>query len=476
MTSKLWGGGYRRKTLPAIERFTASIAVDQRLALEDLEGSLAHARMLGKCRIIPVADARRLVQGLDAVRRDWLAGRIAIDPAAEDIHSVLHHALAQRVGAAVDHLHTARSRNDQVITDTRLHGLRAARRLIEEIRRLQRAIVQTAAKHRALVVPGYTHLQHAQPVLWAHLLLAYCEGLERDCQRLLGVTDRLDELPLGSGALAGTSLPIDRRFVARQLGFSRIAANSIDAVSDRDTLLELVAALAIVGTHLSRIAEDLILWVHPEIGFLALDESLCTGSSMMPQKQNPDFLELTRAGAGQLIGLLTGFLSVCKGLPSGYNRDLQLDKVHLFAALDAVDGMLSVLTQGLPGITVQRSRIEAALCDEALYATDLAEYLVAKGVSFAQAHRAVGELMGHCRRQHQQPSELTLATLQRFSTKFAADVRQLFDPAVSVARKRSPGSTNPRLVAGQLRQWWRRLRGTRPVGYPSSGWVRSRHA
>jgi len=458
MTNTLWGGGYRGRTSPAIARFTASILVDQRLALEDLAGSIAHATMLGRCRIIPALQARRLVRGLQAVRRDWLAGKIAVDPEAEDIHSLLHAALERTVGATAQYLQTARSRNDQVITDTRLYSVRVARAMAEGVRTLQRAIVQTASRHRTLIVPGYTHLQRAQPVLWAHGLLAYCEGLERDRQRLRAAADRLDELPLGSGALTGTSLPIDRRLVARMLGFARVAANSMDAVSDRDGLLELLAALGILGTHLSRIAEDLILWVSSETGFLVLDERLCTGSSMMPQKRNPDFLELTRAGAGKLIGALTGLLAVCKGLPSGYNRDLQADKEHLFFAVDVARGMLEVLTEGFQGIAVQPHRVAAALRDEALYATDAAEYLVAKGVPFAQAHRAVGELMGYCRRHHQQPSELTVATFRRFSPTFSEDVRCLFDPAVSVARKRSVGSTNPRLVAQQLRLWQRRVK------------------
>lgn len=457
-TKKLWGGGYRGQTSPAIERFTTSLHVDQRLALEDLEGSIAHAKMLGRCRIIPTGEAAKLVRGLDAVRRDWLAGKVPMDPSAEDIHSVLHAALEHKIGAAAQRLHTARSRNDQVITDTRLYSLRAARRIADGIQQLQRAIVRTAAKHRALVVPGYTHLQHAQPVLWAHQLLAYCEALERDRQRAVAAADRLDELPLGSGALTGTTLPIDRRYVAKLLGFRRVAANSVDAVTDRDGLLELLAVFAILGIHLARIAEDLILWVSPEIGFATLDERLCTGSSMMPQKQNPDFLELSRAGAGKLIGALTGLLAICKGLPSGYNRDLQLDKEHLFAAIDTVTGMLEVLTEGIGGVIVQRARIAAALRDEALYATDLAEYLVAKGVPFAQAHRAVGELMGYCRQHQRQPSELTVATLRQFSPQFTEEVHRLFNPERSVARKRSLGSTHPRLVAQQLRQWQRRVR------------------
>lgn len=465
---KLWGGGYRAKTAPAIARFTASILVDQRLAIEDLEGSIAHATMLGVRGIIPPAAARVLVRGLRAVRREWVHGRIRVDPSAEDIHSVLHAALERRIGETAQYLHTARSRNDQVITDTRLYSRRAARRLAEHVRRLQQAIVATAARHHALIVPGYTHLQHAQPVLWAHWLLAYCEALERDHQRLLAAADRLDELPLGSGALAGTGLPIDRRAVARQLGFSRVAANSLDAVSDRDGVLELLAVLAILGIHLARIAEDLLLWVHPDVGFLSLDERLCTGSSMMPQKQNPDFLELTRAGAGKIIGGLTGLLSICKGLPSGYNRDLQLDKEPLFAAIDVSRGMLAVLAEGFRGVIVHRPRIAQALRDDALYAGDLAEYLVARGVPFAQAHRAVGELMGYCRRRGQRPSSLPVTILRRFSPSFDEGARRLFDPDVSVNRKRSLGSTNPQLVADALRRWQQQVGPARKV--------RARHA
>ena len=455
---KLWGGGYRRKTSPAVEAFTTSIHQDQRLALEDLAGSIAHAKMLGICRIIPATQARQLVKGLEAVKKDWISGKLAVDtaPMAEDIHSLLHAALAKKIGAAAEYLHTARSRNDQVITDTRLFSTRAARTIASSVRVLQRVIVKTASKHRTLIVPGYTHLQHAQPVLWAHWLLSYCEALERDRQRLMAAADRLDELPLGSGALTGTGLPIDRRFVARQLGFSRVTANSIDAVTDRDGLLELLSVLAILGIHLSRIAEDILLWVNPEVGFFRLDERLCTGSSMMPQKQNPDFLELTRAAAGKWIGALNGLLSVCKGLPSGYNRDLQMDKEHLFDAVEIVPLTLNVLAEGFQGLEIQRRRIAEALKDESLYATDCVEYLVAKGVPFAQAHRAVGELMGYCRRNQTQPSKLPLKTIQRFSPSFGKEVERLFDPEVSVARKRSYGSTNPTLVGGEIRRWQRR--------------------
>ena len=457
MTKKLWGGGYRQRTSQTIERYTASVAIDHRLAVEDLEGSIAHAKMLGRQRIIPPTEAARIIKGLESLKKDWEAGKVGFHPLAEDIHSVLHAALERKIGAAAQYLHTARSRNDQVITDTRLFSVRAARRIAGAIRALQSSIIQAASKHRMLVVPGYTHRQHAQPVLWAHWLLSYCEALERDHQRLMAAAERLNELPLGSGALTGTSLPIDRLVVAKTLGMSRVAANSMDAVSDRDGVLELLAVLTILGIHLSRIAEDLMYWVSPEVGFLALEEWLCTGSSMMPQKQNPDFLELTRANAGKLIGVLTGFLAVCKSLPSGYNRDLQVDKEHLLAAVDTTSQMLDVLIEGFHGLIIRPDAIQQALRNEALYATDLAEYLVEKGVPFAQAHHAVGELMGYCRQHQQQPSELTVATLRRFSPHFGSDVHRLFDPQVSVSRKQSLGSTNPRLVARQLAHWQRRV-------------------
>ncbi len=451
---KLWGGGYRSKTSPVIEAFTQSIRWDHPLALEDLAGSIAHAKMLGKCGIIPTKKARQLVQGLKALTQDWSSGKTPMDSAgAEDIHSLIQAALERKVGKVAEALHTARSRNDQVITDTRLFCLRKTRVTAEQVKALQRVLVETASQHRSLVVPGYTHLQHAQPVLWAHWLLSYCEALERDRQRLRDAATRLDELPLGSGALAGTSLPIDRRWVAKQLGFSKISSNSIDAVSDRDGPLELLSTLAILGIHLSRMAEDLLLWVSPGFGFLQLDERLLTGSSMMPQKQNPDFLELTRAGAGILIGKLTGLLSVLKGLPTGYNRDLQVDKEHLIEAVDLSGGMLQVLTEGFKGLKIKRQKIEEALKDESLYATDLAEVLVGQGVSFAQAHRAVGELMGYCRRAGKSPSQLPVKILQQFSPHFDSGIHRLLNPAVSVSRKRSLGSTNPHRVLRELRRW-----------------------
>ncbi|MBI4313764.1 MAG: argininosuccinate lyase [Candidatus Omnitrophica bacterium] len=453
---KLWGGGYQQPTSKEVEKFTGSVQVDRRLALEDIDGSMAHAQMLGSRKIIPKKEARKIVEGLKALRQDWKQGKIAVDPQAEDIHSVLHAALEKKIGAGAQYLHTGRSRNDQVITDTRLYGMRKAGQIAALVAKLQHAILVCAKKNERAIVPGYTHLQHAQPVLFAHMLLAYCEALERDRARILAAGGRLNELPLGSGALAGTGLNIDRKQVAKTLGFAGVSNNSLDAVGARDGLLEIAAALAILGIQLSRIAEDFILWASPEYGFVRFDEKLLTGSSMMPQKQNPDFLELTRAGAGKLIGRLVGFLTICKGLPSGYSRDLQMDKEHLFDAIDTTEGMLSVVTVGFAGLQLQTGRIAAALEDESLYATDLAEHLVSKGVPFAQAHKAIGELMGYCRREGVKPSELTLAHWAKFSPRFGPDAKKLLKADGSVNRKRSQGSTNPKLVRQQLNRWLRR--------------------
>lgn len=460
---RLWGGRFTRRTHPLVERFTSSIALDERLARYDVLGSMAHARMLTRCGIIPVSDGRRIVGGLGRILRAIGLGRWKPDPSAEDIHTQIQHDLERLIGPAARKLHTARSRNDQVSTDLRLYCRDAVGRVAGSIRMLQRALVEFASSHQDIVIPGYTHLQHAQPVLLAHHLLAYVEMLERDVERLADCRKRLDVLPLGAGALAGTSLPIDRRYVASLLGFARVAANSMDAVSDRDFAVELVFVLAMLGVHLSRLAEDLILWATEEFGIVSLGDAFATGSSLMPHKKNPDVLELVRGQAGLVIGSLSAFLTVMKALPLSYNRDLQWDKCCLFESIDRAAGALEVLPPLIRGLGIRSGRLSRLLEADALCATDVAEHLVTRGVPFADAHRLVGRLVVAAEHLGKRLSELSVEEMRRVSPHFDQTTRALLDPRRSVSRKRGVGSTNPRQVARELARWRRRLRrSTRP--------------
>ncbi|MBI3312454.1 MAG: argininosuccinate lyase [Candidatus Omnitrophica bacterium] len=456
---KLWGGRFRERTDPAVERFTHSFAVDSRLARHDLLGSLAHARMLGRKRIIPAADSAKLVRGLQALLRQSEKGTLKLNSQAEDVHTALQQALEKKVGAAAGKLHTARSRNDQVVTALRLYAHEQLHEQAEAVRNLQKQILQQASACGELAIPGYTHLRHAQPILAAHLLLSYLEMLERDRHRLLAAAaSARAELPLGSGALTGTCLPIDRVSVAKELGFSGIKTNSIDATTDRDFVGEALCALSLLAVHASRVAEELIFFSTAEFGFVRFNEKMLTGSSMMPQKQNPDFLELVRGESARVIGQITSFFALVKGLASGYQRDLQLDKGILFDALDRTAGMLSVLIPGIQGMRWNSAAAQTQLRDESLYATDLAEYLVQKGVAFSEAHRAVGQLLAHAHRNRLSLKTLPLSVYRKFSSRFGEEARRLIDPRTSVSRKRSAGSTSPLLVSREIARWKRLLR------------------
>ncbi len=455
--SKLWGGRFRSRTSPTVERFTHSLAVDRRLARWDLLGSIAHVEMLGKTRVIQPSDARRLSTALKTMLKAEQGGRLKLDPAAEDVHTAIQWALERKVGSVAGRLHTARSRNDQVVTALRLYCKERGSELSAAIRQLQRAILHQAQKSKRLILPGYTHLRHAQPVVAAHVWLSYLEMLGRDQERLREATGRLNELPLGSGALTGTSLAIDRRFLARRLGFSRVCENSLDAVTDRDFVAELLSVFSLLSIHLARIAEDLLLWSTAEFGFIQFQEQMLTGSSMMPQKQNPDFLELVRGGTARIAGDLMALLTLLKGLSSGYQRDLQMDKEIFFGALDQVEGMLAVLTEGVGALRWNRAALDCQLQDDSLYATDLAEFLVEKGVPFAQAHRAVGQLLAHAERNQCTLKNIPLTAWKRYAPEFDGKALRLLSPETSVKRKRSAGSTGPGQIANQIRRWRKRL-------------------
>jgi len=460
-TKKLWGGRFRKRTDPLVEQFTSSIAVDHRLAKYDVMGSIAHAKMLGKRRILSQADATRLVRGLERLRHRIERGQFTPDASAEDVHSQIQQQLRRLVGPVADKLHTARSRNDQVALDLRLYCRDAVGRLRQGIIILQRALVDVAAAHIDVVIPGYTHLQRAQPVLLAHHLLAYVEMLGRDEERLRDAFKRINVLPLGACALAGTSLPIDRHYVARLLGFSRVSENSLDAVSDRDDVVELMANLALLATHLSRLAEDLILWATEEFGIIQLDDAFATGSSLMPQKKNPDVLELIRGQAGLLTGGLVAILTVLKGLPLAYNRDLQWDKTVLFEGIDQIEASLAVLARLVRHVSIRRERLDALVESDTLCATDLAEHLVRRGIPARQAHDVVGRLVLAAEQQGCRLRDFSRDELKRFSSALDETARAVLDPRRSVELKRSRGGTSSANVRRAIVRWRRDLKGSK---------------
>jgi argininosuccinate lyase len=432
------------------QAFIASLAFDIRLAPYDIEGSIAHARMLAKGKIIPTKDANRIIRGLEAIARDLTRGKRL--PPEEDIHYAIERELIRRIGPVGGKLHTARSRNDQVALDLRLY-LRAQIELItQEIVRLQKAIVYVAESNLDVIMPGFTHLQHAQPILFSHHILAYAWMLERDKGRFQDCQKRAGEMPLGSAALAGTSFPIDRRFVAKQLGFTRITANSIDTVSDRDFLVEFVAAASMVMMHLSRLAEELILWSSSEFNMIRLQNEFTSGSSIMPQKRNPDVAEIIRGETGRIYGNLIALLTVLKGLPLSYNRDLQEDKPPFFDTVDTLQGCLAVAGPMLATMTIRADRMRA-LCDRGfLAATELADYLTEQGVPFRKAHGVVKRIVAYCETQRIRLDELTLEELKRFDEAFNAGAlgRLSIDQVVHV--KASEGGTSPRRVRQQIAQ------------------------
>src|SRR5213593_2536250 len=447
--AKAWAGRITVPTAAVVERFTGSLPVDRRLYPHDITGSVAHVRALVRARLLTRREGARLERGLGAVRRELDAGRFRFLPSDEDIHMAIERRLVQLLGPLGGKLHTGRSRNDQVALDLRLWLRAECDALDGALRRLQQALIAVAARHRAAIMPGYTHLQRAQPILLAHHLLAYREMLARDRTRFRDCRQRGDELPLGAGALAGAGFPLDRKFLARELGFARVSQNSIDAVADRDTAVEFLAAAAIAAVHLSRLAEDLVLWATDEFGFLELPDAFATGSSMMPQKKNPDVAELVRGKTGRVTGALVALLTTLKGLPLAYNRDLQEDKPALFDAADTLRQSLDVMARMLPHLRFDTARMAAA-ADGLLLATDLADLLVERGVPFRRANEIVGGLVRHCLATGVALRDLDAALLRRHSPHLTPALVRRLTPARSVARRRVLGGTAPREVARQL--------------------------
>jgi len=456
--SKLWGTRFDKKSDPLADQFTFSISYDHRLAKYDVVGSITHARMLGKQGIIPKTDAAKIIAGLKKILLHIEAGKFKYDPKAEDIHTDIQNRLKALIGKPADKLHTARSRNDQVVLDMKLYCRDEITQLIAAVAHLQKVILAFANKNKDVIIPGYTHLQAAQVVLLAHHMLAYVEMLERDKTRLFDCAKRTDFMPLGSCALSGTSLKTDRAYLAKLLGFSRVAANSMDAVSDRDFIVELISDCAMITTHLSRVAEDLILWATKEFGLVNIDSSFCTGSSIMPHKKNPDVLELVRGSSAQVVGYLTQIHVLLKGLPLTYNRDLQLDKPALFDSIDTTKHVLSVLSKIFASMEVKKDNAAKRVLDESFFTVDVMDYLVKRGVSNRDAHDILGRMVRDCLDQGQAISSLSLAELKKYSSAFDANVKKLFNPQMSVKIKSSLGSTNPNLVKKQLDVWVKKLK------------------
>lgn len=450
ISKKLWGGRFEKSTDEMINEFQASISFDKRMYREDIQGSMAHAKMLAAQKIISDDDAKKICVGLEKILKQIDAGEFNFSVALEDIHMNVEKALTEAIGAAGGRLHTARSRNDQVALDTHLYMRRQVREVQQLILNMQKALVDAAAKNRDVILPGYTHLQRAQPILFAHHLLAYFCMLQRDWARFEGVHDRADIMPLGAGALAGTTFPIDRELVAKELGFGAIYSNSLDAVSDRDYLLEFLSAASILMVHLSRLSEELILWCSREFSFIELDDAHCTGSSMMPQKKNPDVPELVRGKTGRVIGHLMALLTTVKALPLAYNKDLQEDKEGVFDALDTVKFSLAVSAQIIAGMKVRRDNMRRAVEEDFSNATDLADYLVKKGLPFRQAHKVSGKLVHHCIERGCYLEDLPLDEFKTFSTLFEEDIYNAIKPETCVAARNSQGGTSYQQVDVQI--------------------------
>ena len=442
---------------PRLVRMSVSIHEDAALHPQDIRGSQAHVAMLAAQGIVPAGAARRIRSGLDRVRREFEAGEIRHDPALEDVHTHAERRLGELVGKAAGYLHAGRSRNDQVALDERLFVVESCDRVDAALAGLMRALVGQARRHERTLLPGYTHLQRAQPVSLAHHLLAYVEMLGRDRERFLEVRRRAAISPLGSGALAGTTLRLDRERVARELGLDGVTRNSLDAVSDRDSAIELTFACALASVHLSRLGEEIVLWTTREFGFMELDDSFATGSSLMPQKKNSDVAELARGRAGTAIGDLVALLAIVKGLPLAYNRDLQEDKRPLLGAPRMLVETLEAVAGAVETARFQEDRMRAALEGGEALATDAAELLVERGVPFREAHEAVGRAAAFASSAGRGLAALTVAEWRRFHPRFDRAVLRCFDPERSVARRDLPGGPAPRRVAAELRRWEKAL-------------------
>ena len=437
--AKLWGGRFSKNTNELVDAFNASIDFDKRLYNEDIRGSIAHAKMLAKCGIIPAEDGEKIVAGLKDILADIEAGNFSFEVALEDIHMNVEARLTERIGQAGARLHTARSRNDQVALDMHMYMKREVAEIAELLINFEKALLTVAKKHDKTLMPGYTHLQRAQPITFAHHLLAYFNMLQRDFRRLLGVWEGADMMPLGAGAIAGTTFPIDRHDVAAQLNFGKVYCNSMDAVSDRDYVIEFLSFASMLMMHMSRLSEEICLWSSTEFSFIELDDAFATGSSMMPQKKNPDIAELVRGKTGRVYGHLQAMLVTAKGLPLTYNKDLQEDKEGFFDAVDTIKFSLAVYRDMILTMTVNVDKMQQAVSKDFSNATDLADYLVRKGLPFRQAHEVVGKCVAYAILNDKFLPEISLEEYKEFSELFEADLLEALKPYNCVAARKSYG-------------------------------------
>jgi argininosuccinate lyase len=454
---KAWSGRFAEPLDALTQRFNASVGFDQRLAEFDIQGSLAHARMLARCELITAADLEAIERGMAQIASEVRSGGFPWSIEREDVHFNIEHRLTELVGDAGKRLHTARSRNDQVATDIRLWLRAEIDGHAQLLKRVREALLDLAQAHADTLMPGFTHLQIAQPVTFGHHLMAYFEMYTRDAERLADCRRRANRLPLGASALAGTSFPIDRESVARELGFDGVCENSLDAVSDRDFALEFLAAAAITMTHVSRLSEELVIWMSPPFGFVDIADRFCTGSSIMPQKKNPDVPELMRGKTGRVYGALVALLTVMKGQPLAYNKDNQEDKEPLFDASDTLRDVLAILAELLRGVTARPDRMREALSRGFATATDLADYLVRKGLAFRDAHEAVARAVRAAEQAGKDLSELTVAELKAFSPLVGDDVHSVLTAEGSVASRRHIGGTAPEAVRAAIARARKRL-------------------
>ncbi len=433
--------------------YSESVSIDWRLSSHDIKGSLAHAKALAAAGILTREEHEQIEAALTVIEAEIKAGDFRWERSLEDVHMNIEAALTKRIGAAGAKLHTARSRNDQVALDLRLYVKAESAEICTRLRALQRSMLSLAERYQTVVMPGYTHLQRAQPIVLAHYFLAQMEALERDHARIIDCARRADVLPLGSGALAGSTIVLDRELIARELGFAKLSQNSLDAVGDRDFIAEFLFGLAMIGMHLSRLSEELILWSTTEFGFITFSDAFSTGSSLMPQKKNPDMAELTRGKTGRLYGNLIALLTTLKGLPSSYQRDLQEDKGPLFDSVTTVKDALSVFAAMLPELAVNQGRMESAADDPNLLATDLAEYLVKKGMPFREAHEAVGKLVVRAANAKLALNNISLLEMQEISPLFDEEVLKVFNVRASLAKRAAIGAPSPENVAAQIARW-----------------------
>ncbi|QEA30810.1 argininosuccinate lyase [Secundilactobacillus malefermentans] len=450
MSTKLWGGRFQEESASWVNDFGASINFDQLMADEDVEGSLAHVKMLGKTGILPDSDVQQIIVGLEGIQSDLHAGKIEFSTVNEDVHMNIESILTDRIGPVAGKLHTARSRNDQVATDFHLYLKNRLPKIIDEIGMVQSTLVKLAEENVETIMPGYTHLQHAQPISYGHYLMAYYQMLKRDKERFTFNEEHTDMLPLGAAALAGTTFPIDRQFVARELGFSKVYANSLDAVSDRDFALEFLSNASILMMHLSRFCEELSMWVSYEFNYIELSDAFTTGSSIMPQKKNPDMAELIRGKSGRVYGHLMGLLATMKSLPLAYNKDLQEDKEGTFDTIKTILPSLKVLNGMLKSLKVNKDKMHAAVENDFSNATELADYLATKGIPFREAHKIVGELVLKGIQNHQNLQDISLTDYKKINPKIDQQVYEVLKPTIAVERRHSEGGTGFDQVKKQI--------------------------